>query len=345
MTMSAGQRRPAGGRAPEIDETAAEWLAKRDRGFTAPEERALAEWLAARPEHAAAWRECEAGWVMLDAVRERGWGGDLQRALAQRQQRRRVRRVTAALAGCGVAAALALMFFPPAPSPSAKPAAGVALVAQSEQRVLADGSTLTLEPGAQIEVAFTAAKRAVRLMRGEARFGVAKDPARPFVVSGGGVEVWAVGTAFSVEVDARAVELTVTEGKVAVNYARSNAAAGAAPAADHLLVLAGNRLHVPTGARAMSGLQMEALPAQEVVSRPAPSRTRVEFSDTPLREVVALLNRESAVKVTIADSSLGELRLGGVFLADDAETLARLLEANYGVSAERTGERIVLRRK
>jgi transmembrane sensor len=59
----------------------------------------------------------------------------------------------------------------------------------------------------------------VVLERGEAHFQVAKNPARPFVVVARGVEIRAVGTAFSVGLESTRVEVLVTEGQVAVETA------------------------------------------------------------------------------------------------------------------------------
>jgi len=61
----------------------------------------------------------------------------------------------------------------------------------------------------------------VRLVRGEAHFTVAKNPARPFIVEAGGVAVRAVGTAFDVRHADGAIEVLVTEGKVHVRAARA----------------------------------------------------------------------------------------------------------------------------
>ncbi len=91
-----------------------------------------------------------------------------------------------------------------------------AVVSRPEKRVLPDGSVVELKEGASIAVDFNAATRRVALQRGEAYFQVAGNPVRPFVVSAGSIEARAVGTAFTVQLGSSAVEVLVTEGRVAV---------------------------------------------------------------------------------------------------------------------------------
>ena len=55
------------------------------------------------------------------------------------------------------------------------------------------------------------------LLRGEARFQVAKNPARPFVVATREARVRAVGTLFNVRTDGAVTDVAVLEGRVEVN--------------------------------------------------------------------------------------------------------------------------------
>src|SRR6185312_8533669 len=93
------------------------------------------------------------------------------------------------------------------------------VISQPERKTLVDGSVVELRDTAEIAVDYAGPLRRVTLRRGEALFQVAKNPARPFVVKAGGLEVRAVGTAFSVQIDGAAVDVLVTEGRVSVNQA------------------------------------------------------------------------------------------------------------------------------
>jgi transmembrane sensor len=102
---------------------------------------------------------------------------------------------------------------------------------------LLDSSTIQLNTNSQIEVDYTSAARTVRLIRGEAYFGVAKDPRRPFTVFAAQGAIRAVGTAFTVRLrPENTVEVTVQEGRVALEAVRDAARAspGLLPGAPEL---------------------------------------------------------------------------------------------------------------
>lgn len=85
------------------------------------------------------------------------------------------------------------------------------------RRVLNDGSKVELTGSTRLAVEFSKAVRRVILSEGVAHFHVASNPSRPFVVVASGVEIRAVGTAFSVELSPHQVEVIVTEGRIAMN--------------------------------------------------------------------------------------------------------------------------------
>lgn len=250
---------------------------------------------------------------------------------------RRHRRV-AALAGAA-AVALGLWFFMGVKRDAAAPGAPTAIVTEPRRQVLPDGSIVVLREGAEIAADFSATARRVALRRGEAHFDVMKDSTRPFVVTAPGVEVRAVGTAFSVGLGGAAVEVLVTHGRVAVEPAAKDAA----------LVDAGQRARVPeTGAAA----EVSVLSPAELAQASAWRVPQIEFSRTPLTEAVALINARLAstgqrrIVADPADGALRELRLSGFLAADNVEGFLRLLEGSFGVQADRAGtEAIVLRSK
>ncbi|MBI4626528.1 MAG: FecR domain-containing protein [Verrucomicrobia bacterium] len=240
-----------------------------------------------------------------------------------------------------------------------------AVVALPERQVLSDGSIVELRSGAQLEVAFTDLIRRVVLTRGEAHFQVVKM-AQPFVVAVGGVEVRAVGTAFSVQLGSAQVEVMVTEGSVAVVQGTGSNDQGAEaagirteepgppssvlrPPSSALLVEAGNRVVVPTDATARSSPEVVPVESAELAARLAWRVQRLEFSRTPLVEALAMMNQHAApgksVTVVLADPALGNVQVSGVLRADNIETLLHLLEDEHGIKAEyRSPHEVVLRR-
>ncbi|WP_438021947.1 FecR domain-containing protein [Sorangium sp. So ce233] len=79
---------------------------------------------------------------------------------------------------------------------------------------LADGSTIALDQGAELEVQRDEPRHVAAVLRaGAARFEVVPDAARPFTVTARGVVVRVVGTAFRVAVDPASEEVTVAVSK------------------------------------------------------------------------------------------------------------------------------------
>ncbi len=88
--------------------------------------------------------------------------------------------------------------------------------------VLADGSRVTLDRGAQLDVSTNERAHIVATLKGgSARFDVASDPARVFTVLVGEVEVRVAGTQFQVDFDptSRAVTVAVLGGAVEIRSA------------------------------------------------------------------------------------------------------------------------------
>jgi len=84
-------------------------------------------------------------------------------------------------------------------------------IGESRRIGLADGSEIVLNTASEVSVAYTGNRRALRVIRGEALFKVAKDDSRPFLVYAGQVVVRATGTAFVIRrIDANIMHITVT---------------------------------------------------------------------------------------------------------------------------------------
>jgi transmembrane sensor len=243
---------------------------------------------------------------------------------------------------------------PPSAVTSQPPSVAVIMPAT---RMLPDGSVVQLKEGARIEVTYAAASRTVTLLQGEAHFTVVKDAGRSFVVrAGAGLEVRAVGTAFSVQLAAGQVEVLVTEGTVAVEL----------PAEAEQRVKAAEAEHVPSGDAAPvrqtlatvdagSRVVVErsgpaAVPAVHTVSPDEQSERlswrvpRVELTGAPLASVIPIFNRYGSIPLSLADESLGGLKVSGVLRPNNPSALLYVLKVEYGLQAEQTAEGgIVLR--
>jgi len=331
----------------EIERAAARWVLRRDRGLTASEQDEFSQWLAADPRHGEALALHRWGWDELDRLTglqtSLGAVPDPDLFAPRTSARAKILRWFAPVA---LAAAVAVLFYfnaNPAIGP-ALPVAAIAtptpspLAAPCERQTLDDGSVVELNRGASIEVAFTAAERRVRLVRGEANFTVAKNPARPFIVSAGGVDVRAVGTVFNVRLDRAAVEVVVSEGRVKVDPPAGT------PAHTETLLSVGQSAVVSL-ASASPLPHVATLSTAEVEARLAWQPRLLDFTAAPLTEIVAGFNRRNPVQLVVDDPDLAAVRLSASFRSDNVEGFVRLMESDFGMKAEWRGEReIVLRR-
>jgi transmembrane sensor len=282
--------------------------------------------------------------TILDWPRCAGKTEDVLRVI-ERNRRRARRRIRLSLGGLAALLLIGLSCW--VGSAALRPTASAPiLVSRPAQRVLPDGSVVELKEGAIIGVDYGGSLRRVVLQSGEAHFQVTKNSLRTFVVAAGAVEVRAVGTAFSVQLDREAVKVLVTSGRVSVDRTSSGADPAAAPPPVLALVEAGNRVVVDLAPGAEPAEKpkvqpVSAVEAEELLAWRVPS---LEFSGTALAEVVPMLNRYGRERLVLADPALGRLRVSGIMRADNTEVMLRFLGANFRIVAERRGEReIVLR--
>ncbi|MHA6718861.1 FecR family protein [Sphingomonas sp. RS6] len=182
---------------------------------------------------------------------------------------------------------------------------------------LADHSHVQLAPGAQIAVRLTPWSREVTLERGQAFFDVAHERLRNFAVDAGDTRVRVLGTAFDVDrLDGEQV-IRVYRGTVSV-------AAGA-----------GREWRLPAG----SGLAVRGSNARtldEVTgTRPDWAEGWFDASNTPVRQLVAHLNRTSPVPIRLAEPVLGDLQVTGRFRLDAPEEALRAVAAIHDLHLER----------
>ncbi len=334
----------------EIEETAAKWLARRYGGFSAEEAAAFGAWRSADPRHAAAVGNIEQAWQVLSAPGRAGQGGIAQaRHHARERHRERTRRRRTEFTILTLAAAALLVFaLFPLRWPSSELAPPSRIVQRPDLQTLSDGSTVELNAGAEIEATFTAERRLVTLVRGETLFTVAKDVARPFVVSAGGVEVTAVGTAFTVSYGLKQVDVLVTEGTVSVER-RANIQTSQAtgtptdPTNMPVILMAGNRSVVPLVPEIIPTIA-PMTPAQ-ISAALAWRERRIEFTRTPLTEAVDLFNRQNDIQLAVADPRTGAFEISGTFWANDPDSFVRLLESAFGMSVDRSDHKVLVRIK
>jgi transmembrane sensor len=218
---------------------------------------------------------------------------------------------------------------------------------------LADGSSVVLDTQTTVMANFSDDLRHIVLESGQARFDVARDEQRPFVVHAANGITTALGTAFIVRKSEDGIVVTLIHGKVAVAQKRavtdeslaplqSEAAIsqGGSPVYREILLEAGQQVEYSE-----QGLSM----AKEVDIKRATAwqQGRLIFEDYSLRKVLDELNRYSEKKIVLGDNSLASIRVTGVFKSGDNRKAIQALKTYFSmrVTTDLQGNLVLLQKQ
>lgn len=301
-------------------------------------------WRSQNPAHEAAFQEAQKIWnaaQALASVLDGNWREEvdaLTRSPVMRAQHWALLGAGRVVLPLALAASLVLgialpqfLQMLPAPIEPPGPVARVVETRIAETRVLTlnDGSRVTLGARTGVEVQFEAGRRQVRLEDGQAFFEVAHDAARPFVVLAGNAEIRVTGTKFDVRRIGDDIEVSVLEGRVELNR---RTPAGSLPDTAPVRVLtAGQSSHLERG--------LAFTPATPAAITPGDWRTgRLYYSEAPLSEIIADVQRYSPVPIRIASSDVAAMRVTTSFRADNLDQLVTNLESTLPITSRRTSD-------
>lgn len=186
--------------------------------------------------------------------------------------------------------------------------------AELRDLMLEDGSRVTLDADSAIAVDYTAGRRGVRLLSGQAYFEVTPSAARPFVVMAGAVDVTVTGTAFNVATSSAGMAVAVQSGTVRVSRNGSEALAALFP---------GQSLKVANGTVSRGAI--------EPLDVGAWKDRRLIAYDAVLRDIVEQVGRHMPGVIVFADSAIANSRVSGIVdLRRPAEALHALVDLQQG---------------
>ena len=320
--------------------TAASWTVRRDRGLSAAESIEYELWLAANPRHATAMKLSSAAWSSLDGLPE----SVAIPVLAAARRHHSFWRQTIIASSLAAAAALAIGVFVWSRHAPAAPA--IVFSAHSAPRTvtLTDGSFVQLNIDSQVVEQFTASERHVLLVQGEAHFSVTKNPARPFIVRAGELQVRAVGTAFNIKLQSSVVDVIVTEGRVQVASATD---------ADHFApssaLNVGGRAVLRSDLSVTTDLSQALVCSQlaptEMVRALAWREPLLRLGGATLAELALEFERSTGRRLVFADPAIAELRFGGRFRAGDLEGFTQVLANTLDIEVEYAADGTITLRK
>lgn len=343
---------------PSIETQAAQWLAILDGDAPSQQDRqAFTDWVNKNPAHRQAFEELLNFWDEMNV---------LTQTVLPREQQPVHRPGTAecianffasarGMASAFILVAITITLSSLMLGPSTQDY--ITRVGEQRSIELADGSRLLINTGSHLQVAFSEQRRRIHLLKGEAHFEVAHNPARPFEVYAGKGLVRAIGTAFSIHIRKMDVEVIVTEGVVEMDKGDT-----ASQSADHnnqptkvknqdpqnklqshhqtpmgrqpfkvgLTVDAGTMLTYDRGVLN----QVELAVAEEIEKQLSWHQGLLVFDNEPLATVVAEVGRYTAINIIIPERAVRELKVGGLFKVGDIEALFEALREGFGIRAQ-----------
>jgi transmembrane sensor len=206
---------------------------------------------------------------------------------------------------------------------------------QRSTSTLQDGSSIELDARTRIKVNFSSTRRNVELLYGQALFHVAHNPSRPFIVRAADREITALGTQFDVRLDETSVRVTLIEGKVQVSQDASHAKAATLPTAAPAVLTPGQQFVALASTTAADGARVRSVDIAKVTGWRV---GRIFLEDLTLTDAVAEMNRHSPVQIIVGDPQIAELRVNGMFRADEQEAFVTALEQYFPIAARHNGD-------
>ena len=302
----------------ELEAEATAWAVKLDAAPDQPLP-GLSEWFAEDPKHAGALLRAQATLALFDPVPH----AEKKKAPVWKRW---------ALAGGGtaalVAASVAALLLIRSPNEHY-----VTQIGELRSVALSDGSSVSIDARSEIEIAYDAKNRDVRMLSGKALFHAAHNAERPFRVIVNDIVITDVGTIFQVSDDdpSGAVDVLVTQGAVRVD----------SPAGQVGLTTGQHARFPKAVANGTRPKPVRIAPAD--IDRVLAWRdSRLELDGETLDSAVADINRHSRLQLRVGNAGLGRESLYGSFRMDDAAGFARAAALSLGTEAHTDGGGIVI---
>lgn len=321
---------PTSSSSPDLPRSAEDWLARLlSPDCSADEHRAFEDWLALSSRNVLDYAEVE---------RIHRWAGALRSDPARRSPKHHVHHAHHADAPAptrrhrrawrpafAIAAALLLAlggaFWWVVDLQQAASIEYATTIGEQRRVDLPDGSGLFLDANTLVLVTYGHSQRHVELLSGRLQANVAHDDNRPFVVTSGVGTTRALGTVFQVERQNGSTIVSLLQGRVVVDTQGDQ-----------------------------SGDTMELRPLQQLTYDPTGgfgSRTsidrgevegwlqrRLTFKEERLADLIAEFNRYSQDQLMLSEPALGDIRISGIFDADDQAGLLAALRQGWGLQAK-----------
>jgi len=296
---------------------AIEWLARlRADDVTAAETADFATWLATSSLHKIAFDEATDLWQLLAQMP--------QQSVPQPSKARRAYRRALPLAAAASVLLACFILVLQLTTPTFTTGKG-------EQRrvVLTDDSIAFLNTSSEIHVDYSRDARRIKVIRGEVWFDVAKNPHRPFIVTGLYASATAIGTAFTVRETPGFTRVSVTEGTVAVSVSER----------EHHQLQEGQQSTVSAAVTDFQPYQASTALAWR--------RGQLIYNDVRLDELLADLSRYLPKKMVLSgrissDNSLLDNHVSAVLFLDDQGAMLEALSKSLPIQWQDVSDKLII---
>ncbi len=321
---------------PEDISDPSAWIIKKDRGLSDSEAAAYRKALEENPDLAEEEAELEKTWKILDRfpaeLADEIDGYDLVQPFW--------RRYVWQAAGIAATLVIGVFLFSLLVFGGSSPEEIFAQEAPKTHR-LADNSVIRLNANSSIKAEYSKEARHIHLLSGEAHFTVVKDVNRPFIVFADQLKVTAVGTAFNVRLQSESVEVLVTEGIIELDSPSELSEVVEIDATNSLSpsqpwpkqqVFAGQLAFAAKGSdKGYSRVAVSELANETIETVLSWQSELLTLGGETLDSISKGFEQKTGRRLTIADSSISEIRIGGRFPSDNPMAFLQVLENNYGI--------------
>lgn len=334
-----------------IADEARYWVGLLLAGEPTDNDRAAFEvWLRQSPRHRSEFEKAERVWTALGASdRIAEWVKDIEQAVLHLPEPPRFKAYWLKMTGgFALVAAIALMLIigsgfverlidPAIETVDVEPVQYVTGIAEMRTVMLEDDTALTLGGASSVEVRYTDNVRQTSLLKGSVYYNVTKDAKRPLTVEVAGSRIGVLGTAFGVRLGADQVDVSVSEGVVTIGKTKEVDVAGVYASEPVTKIVAGRKVSADLSGNityeGKTNLQTDLSWVEGYLT----------YTEAPLSEVIADINRYRVKQVALLDAELKDLQVTVSFRTDQIDQFLVGLPVAYPVVVREDAGRTMIR--
>jgi len=332
----------------QIQEQASLWISRMDRGLSQRERQELIAWINQNRKHHESLLSLASLWDDLSVLNELSGIFPLEKVHKKHSIMPSLAMAASMILAVVTSSSL-LLGFNPSTLFDHETASSIQYyqteIGEQSTFSMPDGTSMQLNTNSRIEVAYTANHRKLTLLKGEARFDVAKDKTRPFTVISGTQSFTALGTIFNIQKNnEQNMELVVTEGKVLI----SKSSELLKDVADNFEKLTTHPLLasiVTSGQKAViensHPMPIQKISLDQVQRDLAWQQGMLIFDGEPLAKALKEVSRYTDTNFEISDEKIANLKVAGYFKAGDIDGLLQSLNFNFHINYQKTSENII----